>query len=339
MSQPKNTKKYIISNPVLQNEPDLEYGRPSISQVPPKFAKVAGFPGGGSETAEPKGHKRSNTVTGRIGSFFGGKSQQSQEKDKPKKYPPVSMTGVVGSDNQRQSIDSTRRSLSFGFGRKKSGSIAGSGGASSHEKPRRFSLLPASFSLKAIGIGKEYGPPSAPSDEQYYGEPHNDSEAYLEGSRAGKEPGNSGMADQAAIGGASYERPYGGLSATPPQNQRYAPPAQSYDGQMSGGRTQYASRNAQFQQSAMPDQSDASLTYYNQTQPPSTAGRYPQRFNTNESDARQSSSRGGRVLLQKNNRKFADAYEQEPIHQNAGSSGAARKVMDFFRRRGKVDLR
>jgi protein-serine/threonine kinase len=56
---------------------------------------------------------------------------------------------------------------------------------------------------------------------------------------------------------------------------------------------------------------------------------------------RQSGSRGGRGVLQKNNRKFADAYEDPNqgyggVIQNSGSSGAARKVMDFFRRRGKA---
>ena len=43
MSQPKNGKKYVISSPLLQDQPDIDYGRPSISQVPPKFARVAGF--------------------------------------------------------------------------------------------------------------------------------------------------------------------------------------------------------------------------------------------------------------------------------------------------------
>lgn len=50
----------------------------------------------------------------------------------------------------------------------------------------------------------------------------------------------------------------------------------------------------------------------------------------------------GAAVLQKNNRRFADAYEQdqEPGYggggRNAGSSGAAKRVMDFFRRRGKA---
>jgi protein-serine/threonine kinase len=48
-------------------------------------------------------------------------------------------------------------------------------------------------------------------------------------------------------------------------------------------------------------------------------------------------SRPKQGVLQKSNRKFADAYEYErdPSH-HSGSSGAARKVMDFFRRRGKA---
>jgi protein-serine/threonine kinase len=44
----------------------------------------------------------------------------------------------------------------------------------------------------------------------------------------------------------------------------------------------------------------------------------------------------GPNVLQKNNRKFADAYEYErDSSHHSGSSGAARKVMDFFRRRAK----
>jgi protein-serine/threonine kinase len=52
----------------------------------------------------------------------------------------------------------------------------------------------------------------------------------------------------------------------------------------------------------------------------------------------QSRQIGGRGVLVKNNRKFTEAYEQEanngygPTHtDHAGSSGAARKVMDFFK--------
>jgi len=45
------------------------------------------------------------------------------------------------------------------------------------EKPRRFSLRPASIPLKAIENGKKYGTPSAPLGDQYYDEPEDDNGA------------------------------------------------------------------------------------------------------------------------------------------------------------------
>jgi protein-serine/threonine kinase len=353
MSQPKNGKKHVISSPLHQDQPDIDYGRPSISQVPSKFARVAGFPDG-SETLEPKGHKRSNTVSGigeklfgRSGSFFGSKSQE-----KPKKsYPPVSMNTGVGADGSRQSIDSSRRSISFGFGRKRSGSIAGSGGAPSVEKTRRFSLLPASFSLKAIGIGKDYGTPGAPPNDPYYDEPEDNNGGYTEPQTRGGQSrsGTVGALENVPSGTAPYQRSHDSPvqqdrrapSGTPPQHQRYASQGQSYDGQM-GEKAQYPPRNINLQQTAMPNESDASLNYYNRVQPSQITNRYPQGFNDlDPAEIRQSGSGGGRVVLQKNNRKFAEAYEESNQGygggiQNSGSSGAARKVMDFFRRRGKA---
>jgi protein-serine/threonine kinase len=86
-------------------------------------------------------------------------------------------------------------------------------------------------------------------------------------------------------------------------------------------------------------------------QQPVLKPRYPPGFNEYENNEQQANLRpstqqqqqnqggnrpGGRVL-QKPNRKFTDAYEQEqdPGH-HAGTSGAAKRVMDFFRRRGKA---
>jgi protein-serine/threonine kinase len=44
---------------------------------------------------------------------------------------------------------------------------------------------------------------------------------------------------------------------------------------------------------------------------------------------------GRRAILQKH-KKFGDAYEGETGSGGHGSSGPARRVMDFFRRRGVV---
>jgi protein-serine/threonine kinase len=73
-------------------------------------------------------------------------------------------------------------------------------------------------------------------------------------------------------------------------------------------------------------------------------GQYPPGFGEYE-ERKQAGRAGssGRGVLQKSNRKFTEAYEPQestgwgaPAHNDhAGSSSAARKVMDFFRRRGR----
>jgi protein-serine/threonine kinase len=69
---------------------------------------------------------------------------------------------------------------------------------------------------------------------------------------------------------------------------------------------------------------------------PASQQRYPPGFNT-DGPAPQRERPG---VLQKPNRKFADAYE-DPKHGHHGSSGSAKRVMDLFRRigrqRGKED--
>ncbi|KAI9744590.1 MAG: hypothetical protein M1818_002119 [Claussenomyces sp. TS43310] len=374
MSQPKSGNN---SGPPGSSSQHAEggtpgYGRPGVSQVPSKFAKVAGFPDG-SEVAEPKGHhKRSGTVGsiserifgGRRGSFFGGKSSgQERGNDKSKKYPPISMPANISPGHSRQSMDS-RRSSSFGFGRKRSGSIAGSGDAPSTEKPRRFSLLPASFSLKQIGIGKEGSNHGSQQDleAQNYDETFDNREAYLETpprNSRGQAQGREGRSTYNATNDQQYNAPNSRtldnptrqerreISASPVQQQQQHFPSQ---GQSMYDTQTYNSAYANRQRDSVnvPLQSDTSLNYGlpQQSQDP---GHYSATFHDydNVEDRRQYSapdSRHGRGILQKNNRKFEDAYNDQgdggyggPVgaHNSAGSSGAARKVMDFFRRRGK----
>jgi protein-serine/threonine kinase len=341
MAQPKDTKGgYNISAP-LRNE-QLEYGQP---QVPSKFAQIAGLQQGSGEP-EPKTHKRSNTIGsifGRSGSIF----RKSEQQEKPKKsYPPVSMTGAVaGMDTPRQSMDS-RRSTSFGFGKKRSGSITGSQTTTLQDKPRRFSLIPASFSLKAIGIGKEYGTPGAPSDQQYESRPDSRGN-YLDPPQTSRNISGS-TADYPRTADGSYDRARDSpmqdrratSTASPPQHQRYAS-AQIADSR-SGAPPQFLPpMNFHQGESALTTGSESSLNDFQQRRGPQA--QYPSGFN--EYDNQRPTGRvnsSGRGVLQKNNRKFADAYEQDqnngwgqPHSDHAGSSGAARKVMDFFRRRGK----
>ena len=345
MAQPKDGKGgHNISAP-SQNE-QLEYGQPQVSS---KFAQIAGISQGSAEPV-PKTHKRSSTIGsifGRSGSIFKKSEQQTQEKPK-KSYPPVSMTGAVaGADTPRQSMDSSRRSISFGFGKKRSGSITGGSQTTLQDKPRRFSLLPATFSLKAIGIGKEYGTPGGPPSDQQY-EPRPDTQGnYLDPPQSSRNVSGS-TADYPRTADGSYDRARdspmqdrrGTSTASPPQQRQYAS-AQVSDPR-SGAPPQFLPpMNFRQEESALTTGSESSLNDFQQRRGPQA--QYPPGFN--EYDNRATAGRAnssGRGVLQKNNRKFADAYEQDqnngwgqPHNDHAGSSGAARKVMDFFRRRGK----
>jgi protein-serine/threonine kinase len=365
MAQPKTSKQYSISAPVIQTEPST-FGRPSSTQVPAKFAKVAGFPDAASTQAqaqESKAHKRSNTIGsifGRSNSIFGGKRNtghaESGTPDKQKRaYPPVSMSGAMASgqfETPRPSMDS-RRSISFGFGKKRSGSISGSQ-TTLHEKPKRFSLLPASFSLKSIGIGKEYGAPGA-SPDQYEDRPESHGN-YLEPPQTARTDPSRNMS------GATATHPY---TSDGTYDRRNDSPRQDRRGQGSPAQPRYSSqypaelRSGQSPQFLPPmhfrhvhgdaaTESESSLNDAVQRR-----GHYAPGFTDTEEgyvnishrappQVHQNRMGGARGVLQKNNRKFTEAYENEqnngygPTHSDhAGSSGAARKVMDFFRRRGR----
>ena len=345
MAQPKDTTGgYKISAP-LQND-QLEYGQPQVSS---KFAQIAGFQQSGEP--EPKTHKRSNTIGslfGRSGSIFRKSEQPTQEKPK-KSYPPVSMTGAIaGADTPRLSIESSRRSISFGFGKKRSGSITGSQTTTLQDKPnRRFSFVPAGFSLKSIGIGKEYGTAGAPPSDQQYDSRPGSRGNYLDPPQTSRNVSGS-TADYPRTADGSYDRTRdspmqdhrANSSVSSPQHQRYA------SGQVtdprSGATPQFLPpMNFRQEESALTTGSESSINEFQQHRGPQP--QYPPGFNENDNRApagRANSS--GRGVLQKSNRKFADAYEQDqnnswgqPHNDHGGSSGAARKVMDFFRRRGK----
>lgn len=365
LSQPnKNGKQYNISSPIPQSEPyysEPSIGRPSTQQYDPA-------PVPAQQRNQPRGHKRSNTLgnlLGRSGSVFGGRSQsQSQRSPEPKpqqekRYPPISMKNPIASDSPRQSTDSRRPSFSFG---RKTSDYRKNSDLSKQEKPRRFSLLPASFSLKNLtGGSKEPGstgpvpvserrPSTLQQMPQSRGQSRPQTMAYSQGqSRSNSyrkdefpSTGYDGQTERQHKNGTQQTRRNNGSSRAGLQpQQRYndelpylkqqeplspprPPQGQSY---LLGG-------------SGTPTDSEISLG----------AGQhrpvYPPGFDSYENDPRPSmqKARGARgpAVLTKNNRKFADAYEQdqEPGQgsggNHAGSSGAARRVMDFFRRRGKA---
>ncbi|TPX09519.1 uncharacterized protein E0L32_009262 [Thyridium curvatum] len=359
IQQPKGSKNYVISGPMPQDQQSMDYGRPSIS-VPPKFGQIAGFPAEGEGSGENKGHRRSNTIGeiggklfGRSGSIFGGKNRKRTEQqaaaEKSRKYPPVSMSATMpGLDNEpRPSMESkrSRRSFSMGLGKKRSGSISGS--QTSQEKhTRRFSLLPGTFSLKAIGIGKDY--PSAPESQADL--PIQEPPRTGQSGRYVDQTIGGGEMDAVALDGmfAQLQDPQQAAVAagqSSPHQQRFAP-GQYERQQRPSGVPNYMQQGA-----VLNTGSDSSIDNMQQQQqrPPRSApystapGGYdnPMQAQPQDSSGRISTSRTGqhRGVLQKNNKHFRDAYDTDDYsrqHDHSGSSGAARRVMDFFRRRGKA---
>lgn len=338
---------YGTPDPVSQVH-TTDYGRPSVN-VPSKSAKVAGNPGEG-ESGDHKGHKRSNTIGeiggklfGRSGSLFGARNRKSQlsstgEKTK-KSYPPVSMSQPMGDDGPgRPSMESkrSRRSFSLGLGRKKSGSISGSQTSIEKQNNRRFSLLPNSFSLRAIGLGKEFGPGQQDSQQDLpiqeppmvdgYGR-------YVDQSpnRAAEAGDHDGMYGQLQTPPAQQSAPT--LGSSPNQHQRYG------SGQYDNRRRSAVPQHMHQQGAVLNSASESSLDNNVQRQPAQPYQQQQAEYSDPQLyENRKPSSRGNRGILQKNKR-FVDAYDTDDNsrnHDHAGSSGAARKVMDFFRRRGKA---
>ena len=349
LAQPKNGKHYNISAPIPHPEPyisESSIGRPSDQQIPSRYGQL---PPAAMPRNQAKSHKRSNTlgnVFGRSGSIF-GRSQPHSSQEQPrqtaeKRYPPTSMKVPIASDSPRQSTDSRRPSLSFG---RKSSDLS-----KRDKSSRRFSLLPASFSLKSFtgnnknesfdgsrpvserkqSVGQQQAPTSR-SKGMAFGRGTSRSNSI---STEESTPTYDGARDrnrQAPIlQGIRTEPPARNAEQRPFERPQYAT-QQSFD---------YSSKPLQpghsylLSESGPPTESEVSLAG------PPTRPRYPAGFNSYDDEPRssmqQTQSRGPSVL-QKNNRKFADAYEQDqdPGH-HAGSSGAAKRVMDFFRRRGKA---
>ena len=366
VTQPKNGKQYNISAPIPQQEPyrmDPSIGRPNTQQM----SDHDGHSSTAAQADPSRGHKRSNTlgnVFSRSGSVFGGRSQtqspqQQTKQQADRRYPPTSMKNPIGSDSPRQSNDS-RRSTSFGFGRKNSD-------LGRQEKPRRFSLLPASFSFKSItGSAKDQptGTSRPPTSEQRQSSapsqaprPRTQSKVQPFAFGRGASRSNSydtedsvqmgfdGLRDRNRETAAQQARRTNIPARNPPQS---APAEQSQS-----GKPQFSHQQDAFDPRRPSAPGQSYLLSESGPQTPSENSvaaqrrlQYPPGFNDYEEEPLPSMQQGrtarGPAVLTKNNRRFADAYEQEkePGYgaggQHAGSSGAARKVMDFFRRRGKA---
>ncbi len=335
IQQPKGgAKNYVISNPIPQETSDMDFGRPSIT-VPSKFAEVSGFNQGQKQSGEAKGHRRSNTIGeiggkifGRSGSIFGGRKKRvdQQAAKEARKYPPVSMSNTMPGDS-RTSMDSraSRRSFSLGLGKKRSGSVAGSQ-ASFDNKPksRRFSLI------RAMGLSKE--PPASPTaDISQQDLPIQDPPDVDEYGR---------YLDQPPSGGNQVQQYPEAVYDEPQESPRLRTAPQSSHSQRLPQHERYAysakpSPIPPYLQGAVLNSgSESSSIDQPQRRPPNSAP-YQTGYDSDQYDPRRYEAQS-RVLHK--NKRFTDAYEREygRPHDHAGSSGAAKRVMDFFRRRGRA---
>ena len=355
LAQPKSGKQYHISAPIPQSGPysqNESIGLPSTQQYDP--------PTLGDHRDQSRGHKRSTTLGNffRTGSISGGRSQPQSPGDlqREKRYPPTSMKTPLAPDSPRQSTDSRRPSFSFV---RKSSDLRKNSDLPKQEKPRRFSLLPASFSLKSLtstGSGKDASNEMRPASERRQSSNvqsgHSDraqsrpqTMAYSRGQSGANTYGQEENLPAGFDG--SRDR-----SRDSPAQQARRKDVPSRGGQQSEyGSLQTetphdpypASQSLQPGQSYLDTPTESQISINNRRERPV----YPQGFNEYEEEPGGTSvppNRSGRGpnVLQKNNRKFADAYEQDadPSYgvggHHAGTSGAARRVMDFFRRRGKA---
>ncbi|KAK5992694.1 Serine/threonine-protein kinase ppk1 [Cladobotryum mycophilum] len=318
-----------IQQPSLNDEDAM--GRPSMS----------GFHEG--KGSEGRGHKRSSTIgeissklLGRSGSVFSrkGKKTEQQQAEKSKKYPPISMANSMAPGEEprpRQSIESkaSRRSFSIGLGKKRSGSMTGGSQDSIEKKERRrFSLLPASFSLKAVGLGKdqESAPPSEVESQQDLPIQNPRTDHPRSFTAHGDARGSTPFFDDLYDG----TQPQDTARSTPVYHQRYK------SAPIDTGRRPNAVPAYMQQGSHVNSGSETSVDMRRPSTGP-LGGTHP--YGYTEHDAYDSQgglpNRANRGVLQKQHKKFTDAYDQDQYHHE-GSSGAAKRVMDFFRRRGKA---
>ncbi|KAK5659722.1 hypothetical protein OQA88_933 [Cercophora sp. LCS_1] len=290
-----------------------------LFQPSPRFPRGSPPPVAGGQV---KGHKRSSTMGeiagklyGRHGSLFEGRNRTQdaeQNGKKTKRYPPVDMRSSTPSNESRVSMDSrrSRRSFSIGLGRKRSGSMTGSQ-TSQERHARRFSFIPTSFSLRAIGIG---------SDSQHVAQGFNSQETIpIQESPLFEQLVNDAPYGSSGTGGHAEPQ-----SQTYRLNQRGR--ASSFDGNVTSGIPK-----------AVRDNSTMGTKSYQRD------GPFPQQYHQQEVayEGRRvagSGTQNQRGVLQKG-RRFVDAWDTDPYsrpHDHSGSSGPARRVMDFFRRRGKA---
>ena len=290
--------------------------------------------------SKSKGHKRSSTLGelfGKRGSIFGGKKDAEKPatpKEKPSRsHPPVSMKPMpMENPEPRRSTDSRR--TSFSFSRKNTSSDG------SNRTSRRFSFNPFSNSRTSTAVPPETADSNSSRHDRMDSRPK-----MAFGRGESRSPSRSTTASTIPVLG---DPTYDGR-VRDPQRQRQAPTSYPNDTDSETAQHNRLPSTA-YPQNESYDQNDMHFTgdpnhggnYYRQvsgsTNAPSMQqdeyGRfrplYPTGFNDGDQDAPSQgspvSSRREKNVLQKPHRQFPDN----------GGQGKAKRVMDFFRMRGRA---
>jgi protein-serine/threonine kinase len=343
-SRPKSGSGYIISGSMPP--PSAAGQTPAADSVNGSEQSVSQMqPAQQLPQSNQRGHKRSSTlgsITDRMLGRSGSRrqSQQAQESSTPgekrdRRHPPVSMANKMGNNHddsgRRPSTDSRRSS--FQFLRKNAEQQPNE----SRRNSRRFSFLPNNFSMNSFSGAKREDSAAENSGRRESRTDRPTSKGMAFGRGASRSPTRSTASSsvphyydaeaQKAINRRSGVPQDKALPFVPQQSQRTPPPPAS--------RTQYRDDgyNGALQQEPVE-------RYYTPNQdlgPPSAASdvqphfppvsRSPYPTSSHQSQQQQNSQQS----MRPNQRKFDDAYEKG----HDGSSSGARRVMDFFRRRGR----
>ncbi|ERF72583.1 hypothetical protein EPUS_02865 [Endocarpon pusillum Z07020] len=331
VTQPTNGRGYNISAPIPQHGPSQSISRVPVpvrnNDTPPQV-----------QTPPTKTHhRRSSTLSGLGERLFGRSSsvksgkQQAEKWKKERKYPPTSMKEPYPIENPQRTSTDSKRSFSFVMGKKKSMDLESQ--QQLDEKPKRLSsLIPATFSFRGLmGGSKEEDTESespAPEVGDFPQPPTSSTQGRPSTSQAPRPSGQYPLEQEPSRtrtqtqpvgqdGQQDQPRPPRTNFSRPPQYQS-APPQVPTDAY--GGTGVYTGSGGAYLQQ-----------YGSSTNP--TRPLYPEGFNSQDvSRPSTQQNRQGKGVLQKNNRNFNNSYDQGPS-RHEGSSGPARKVMDYFRRR------
>jgi len=352
-SRPKSGSGYIISGsippssaPVQTPGESVNGSEHSVSQMQPAQQLPA---------SNQRGHKRSSTLGSITDRMLGRsnsrrQSQQAQEGGAPaekrdRRHPPVSMKNNIGNhdENGRRPSTDSRRS-SFQFLRKNAEAPS-----ESRRNSRRFSFLPNNFSMNSFtGKRDDYG------NEGGRRESRNDrpsSKGMPFGRGASRSPTRSTASSVPHYYDAEAQKAMNRRSGVP---QEKALPHIPQQQQRKQYRDEVHSSGAQqepVERYYTPNQDMGPPSSASDVQPHFPVSRSPYPTSSHQSQQQQQqlqqsfhtdgygppSSVGGQDMepqtsnMRPNQRKFGDAYEKG----HDGSSSGARRVMDFFRRRGR----